>query len=1226
MKVLTNAPSSRITFFLLLSICFFPLSDLQAEKMFTLLKPEQSGIKFRNDFKQDNVQNYFVNEYILNGAGVGVGDLNGDGLPDIVFAGNQVQSRIYLNQGGMKFKDVTKKSGIKNNRWHSGVCLVDLNSDGKLDIYFTATTSNISKTHSNQLYINKGGMKFNEEAAKWGIDDPGLSNHAMFFDMDNDSDLDLYVLNRSISESSEVKNDKMLANSAPNAQADKLFRNNGDGSFSPLGFDEFFVKYEAKGLGILSGDLDFDGNVDMYVSNDYEDKDLLFFGNGDGSFLEKTNFNMGHISYFSMGSDMADFDNDGHLDILTLDMTAEDNKRLKANMSGMNPEKFYQTIAKGDHLQYMFNSLQRNNGDGTFGDVGFLAGISSTDWSWAPLLADFDNDGDKDLVVTNGIRYDLRNSDFKKEHGVITNFVKSWNFLNDNDMFGKEVPGVRQDSLIANLKRYGFNDIKDFDLNKILWRVPSARLPNYAYENMGSMPMKKVSKEWGFDFSGYSQGMAWADLDRDGDLDLVVNNMDDFAHIYENNSDKINKNNYLRIKLEGNKGNVSGFNARVYAYVGTKMQLLEQMPTRGFVSCVEDILHFGIGKSNVVDSLVVIWQGGAKQTLKNIKANQLITLKQVDAKQKHDYLKRTKGLFAEVMPPTVELTHFEESYDDYFKEVLLPHKMSQWGPGMALGDINNDGEVDMVFGQASGRATLLLYQKGNNKFLTQPPKDVNNDKNQEDMGILLFDSDSDGDLDLYVVSGSNEYTVGTAHYQDRLYENLGNGKFKKTKNKLPEMFESGSCVVASDYDSDGDMDLFVGGRQTPGKYPHPCRSYILENNKGKFTDVTAKIAPDLLQPGMVTSALWTDFDADGDRDLIVTGEWMPIMFMENDKGKFKDVTKEKIGEKTEGWWWSVMPLDYDNDGDLDYVAGNLGLNYKYKASKEFPFSVHSDDFDQNGTNDIVLSYYNGGVCFPLRGRSCSSQQIAGIKKDFPSYNLFSEATLDEVYGVEKLSKSLSLDAYNFASSLIENKGDGTFELHSLPDLAQVSTIFGIQPFDFNADGNLDLLINGNLHQSEIETPRADASIGLYLMGDGLGGFHPTPLAESGFINNGDSRGSVMLPVESNRLDILVAVNNSNLQQYSFDDKIGRIEMARPSDEYAILYNKDSTSRKVEFNYGAGYLSQQARFVTLNEASPHVKFFTRGGVFDREVKLAGKNKRRDIKKKKVKHKRLGKSDS
>ena len=1100
---------------LILIVCFYSCNNKQAEpysqEKFISLNPKDSGIAFTNKLIENDSVNYFNYGYIYMGGGVAIGDVNNDGLDDIYFTGNMVNNALYLNKGDLQFEDVSKVSKTKaDDRWVTGVTMVDVNADGWLDIY--VSVSGIWATKKNLLYINKGLNKegiptFVEQAEAYGIADSGNSTQSTFFDYDNDGDLDLYVLNYPPTPfQSSLSYYKRKLQTASSIESNTLYRNNGDNTFTDVtktsGLHQFSLS-----LSVAIGDYNDDGWQDMYVSNDFESLDNFYLNNGDGTFTDQLTKATNQVSFYGMGTDVADINNDGLLDIIQLDMTPKDNRRSKSNMQSMNIEKFENMTKDVFFYQYMQNSLQVNrgideNGIPHFSNVSQLSGVALTDWSWASLFADFDNDGFKDLFVTNGSRREINNKDFfnklKKEHG--------------------------------HKKK------EDMDLLKYIEQMPSEKIENYVFKNNGDITFTDISREWGLNHKGFSNGTAYADLDNDGDLDLVVNNFDEPSIVYKNTTSDKKSLNYLQFKFKGNFKNPLGIGTKVTIYHKGNMQHQELMLTRGFQSSVSPKLHFGLGNYTKVDSILVVWQDGKQQKLNNIVGNKLLELNYSNAIINKLKDKKNSVIFNDITESVnVKYQHQENNFDDYYYQVLLPHKMSQFGPALATGDVNNDGLDDFYIGGASGKLGTI-YKQGINatfsKLKTHGSWEV--DKIKEDTNAIFFDANNDGYLDLYVVSGGNEFYKNSKPYQDRLYINDKNGNFIKSEKALPQIFSSGSKVVPADYDNDGDIDLFVGGRHLPRNYPEPVTSYILRNDSNQsniiFTNVTQDIAPDLKNIGMVTDAVWADFNNDNALDLVLVGEWMPLTFFTNKNGQFTNQTETYNMDQSTGWWSSIIAEDFDKDGDIDFVGGNLGLNYKYKASKEASFDIYADDFDNNKSLDIVLGYYNDGEQFPVRGRQCSSQQIPAIEIKFKDYNSFAEANITDIYSTQSLKNSkIHYKAYNFANSYIENKGNDSFKIKNLPLEAQYASINSILSEDINKDGCLDLIISGNLYASEAETPRNDASYGLYLEGDGKGSFKPVTTFKSGLFINGDVKQAAFIKAKTNKPIIVFAKNNEALQ-------------------------------------------------------------------------------------------------
>ncbi|MFK5889124.1 MAG: VCBS repeat-containing protein [Flavobacteriaceae bacterium] len=1072
-------------------------SNTQDHKtLFSSQSAKTTGINFTNIITESDSLNYFNFPYIYMGGGVAIGDINNDGLEDVFFTSNQNSNKLYLNKGNLKFEDITASAKVAgNNLWNTGVTMIDINNDGYLDIY--VSISGLTTNRKNQLYVNNGDLTFTEEAEKYGIADNGHSTQASFLDYDNDGDLDLYVANYPPNKTSTpIIFYKKKMDNPTLEESDHLYRNNGNNTFTDVTKEAGILNFGLT-LSANIGDFNQDGWPDIYVSNDFTSPDYFYINNKNGSFKEVSKTALKHTTLYGMGADISDYNNDGLLDFIQLDMTAEDNRRLKANMSGMNPNAFWEVVKDGMHYQYMQNSLQLNRGVDEqgqliFSEVSRLAGISTTDWSWAALLADLDNDGWKDLYITNGSRRDVNNTDYFKKLQKKSHFLK-----------------------------LTINDIKN---------IPSEKIENYTYKNNGDLTFSNVSKNWGLNLKGFSTGMAYADLDNDGDLDIVINNVDSVATVYNNKASDNKLTHFLRFKLNGPKTNLNGLGTKIKIQNKGKIQFQEMYLTRGFQSSVEPIVHFGLGNLETIDSVNVVWPDGKSQILRNLKTNKVYTLNYADAVEKDlATAKKTPQLFKNITSENkISFTHQEVKSDDYATQPLLPYSFSNLGPKMAVADVNNDGLDDVFVGNGSGFAGTLFLQQTNGNFKLSKNETFEKDKKSEDIGAAFFDADGDGDQDLYVVSGSYEFIIGSPYLQDRLYLNNGKGIFTKSNN-LPVVNGSGSIVKPADFDNDGDIDLFVGGRLVPGNYPLPAKSYMLQNNgKGVFTDVTEKIAPHFTKLGLVTDAIWTDYNNDKKLDLIVTGEWMTISIFENDNNKFIDKTKQANLENTTGWWSSIAQADFDKDGDMDYIVGNLGLNYKLKATEKEPFEVYAKDFDENGSLDVVLSYFNEGKLYPVRGRSCSSQQNPEVAKKFPSYNQFSVADVSQVYGDEELKSALHYQAKVFTSSYVENLGNGTFKVTALPNLAQLSSINKTIVKDFDGDGNLDCVIAGNLYESEIETPRNDSSIGLFLKGDGKGHFKAISRGESGFYAPGDVKDMVSIKTKDNTNYILTASNRGTL--------------------------------------------------------------------------------------------------
>ena len=1081
------------TFILIFS--FFLCSQ---EPLFTLVDNSKTGINFSNELVDTKEHSIFLYANYYGGSGVGIGDFDNDGLEDIFFAANLLDDKIYKNLGNLEFEDKTKMSGIINNgSWSTGVTVADVNNDGLLDIYVSCELyDDAPLLRRNKLYINQGSFKFKESASEWGVDVDRRTRHSVFFDYNKDGLLDLYLLNHPPN----------TGNFSPFFGKDmslpeynlQLFENKGN---------HFVDVTESAGLNrsgfpnaAVIGDFNKDGWPDIYVANDFDSPDFLYFNNKDKTFTYATETSLRHTSFYSMGVDAADINNDSHLDLMVLDMTAEDNFRLKSNMSGMNPDSFWKVVNDGGHYQYMFNTLQLNNGNDTFSDIAQFTGTAATDWSWSSLVADFDNDGQKDIYITNGLLRDIRNTDADKKIA---------------DIVSKKI----NEYIIQNPNNTEITLWDVVDLKELLDLLPSQKLKNYYYKNHGNLEFSNITDSSGLNQPSFSHGASYVDLDNDGDLDLVVNNVNDKPFIYENNSEN-NGNNFIRLKMIDDRPTLG---TKVKMYYDKEFQYFETTNVRGIYSTSEDVVHFGINKSKTIDSILIEWPDQTLQKIINPKINKTqkvykegITINSKSNINNDKRFNEDKSI--------LNYTHRENYFNDYEKQVLLPHKLSQLGPAIAKGDINGDGLEDLFVGGASGQEASV-YIQNENSF-----EKIDNDiwtkhKALEDIDALFFDSDNDGDLDIYVVSGGNEFMPNSSTYLDRLYINDGNGNFTFRRELLPSNFESGSVVKAFDFDNDGDLDLFVGSRMKPWNYPEPASSYLLVNENGKFSNYNTDQFNDL---GLVTDAEWFDYDNDGDSDIVVVGEWMPITVFKNQDGNFiKEEINTNLGCSSTGWWYSIEVGDLNNDKLPDLIVGNLGLNYKYKASVDEPFEVFYDDFDENGTKDIVLAYYNYGIQFPLRGFSCSSQQVPDLKDKFEKYDIFASLDVQAVYGEENLENALRLSVNTFESAALINN-ESFFDFKPLPNYAQFSSVNDIIIKDFDNDQINDLLIVGNMYHAEIETARNDAGNGLFLKGVGDGSFKEVSVSESGFFAPGDSKKIITLNLGNNDI-ILVANNNDRIQ-------------------------------------------------------------------------------------------------
>jgi enediyne biosynthesis protein E4 len=1133
-----------------------------SSRLFELRSPGQTGIRFANTLTEDDsVYNALDFDNLYNGAGVAIGDVNNDGLQDVYFGGNMVSSRLYLNRGGLRFDDVTQVAGVGTRAWVTGVTMVDINQDELLDIYVSVAGPVTEAERANLLFVNEGpgpdgAPRFAERARAYGIADTGYSTHAAFLDYDRDGDLDLYVLTNALERfNRNLIRPKITNGTAPST--DRLYRNNGDGTFTNVSREAGIV-IEGYGLGVAVSDLNRDGWPDIYVANDFISNDLVWINNRDGTFTNRAATYLKHQTHNGMGVDIADYNNDGRVDIVVLDMLPPDNLRQKMMLQGGSYDMFQVGLRMGYEPQFMRNTLQLNNGPGpdgepSFSEIGQLAGVDATDWSWAPLFADFDNDGLKDLFVTAGYRRDVTNLDYVAFLG---------------DAYGLAPSAERRERLREALRR-----------------LPEVKLPNYVFRNRGDLTFADLSKGWGVHAPGYSNGAAYADLDNDGDLDLVLNNIDDVAFVFENRVDREPNRHFLRVALDGPVGNRNGYGAELTVRAGGASQYVEQWPVRGYTSTVEPILHIGLGAARMADSVQLRWPDGTCQLLTDVAANRTITLKHVDARPCSPDTPREDPRLCEMVTTAggLKFKHSEREVMDFKLTPLLPHKQSAWGPGIAVGDIDGNALDDVYLGTDRGGEKAIYLQLTPGQF-ERKPLDIGRD--HEDMGALVFDAEGDGDNDLYVVSGGSFVAADAELYRHRLYLNDGRGRLRRTTDALPREMSSGASAVAADYDRDGDLDIFVGGRIDAGTYPLPPRSYLLRNDSRpggpvRFSDVTTTVAPGLERIGLVTSALWTDFDGDGLTDLLVVGEWMPLTFFRNAGGRLKNVTAQTGLGATNGWWNSVVAGDFDNDRDVDYVVGNLGLNTRYRASEREPVEVHAADFDGNGSIDPVISRYVQGESYPVASRDVITDQMIGMKARFPRYVDYARATLDRTLSREERERAYVARSVTFASSYVENLGGGKFELRELPLPAQVAPIFGMLADDSDGDGNLDVVAVGNSYAREPQIGWDDAAIGAVLLGDGEGGFRVVNGAASGFYVDGDAKGIAKLVLDDRRSLVLVTQNDDSLRLFSgVRDTHARNVRLAPLDAYAVLTLADGASRRREFYYGSTYLSQSSRYLKV----------------------------------------------
>lgn len=1079
--------------------------------LFQRLTPDQTGITFANTITTDDSLNVQTDAYVYNGAGVAIGDINNDGLPDLFLAGNMVSSRLYLNKGNMRFEDITEAAGVKTDRWCTGVTMVDINNDGYLDIYVSVSGPpwSTGASRANLLFINNGDGTFTESAAKYGIADTGFTTQAVFLDYNGDGYLDLFLLENSPEDFTRgglTVHPAGLRMKSPRSY-NRLYRNNGDGTFTDVSKAAGILTELGYGLGVAVADFNGDGWPDIYVSNDDRPNDVLYINNRDGTFTDKAAEWLRHTSYAGMGIDVADFNNDGWPDILQVDMMPPALRGRKRMSGSTSYGDFLDLGRRGFRPAYTFNTLQLNNGVARGGDVSFseiarLAGVAYTDWSWSALFGDFDNDGYKDIFITSG--YPKAVTDFDYQTAVFA----------ARRARDQRSAKQRERQLLKELRAY--------------------RVPNHVFRNEGGLRFSDQTHAWGLDQPGFSYGAAYGDLTNDGRLDLVVNNIDGTASIYKNVKPRADSSHYLEITLQGTSPNRRGIGSTLILTAGGQRQYLYHSPTRGYMSTVDDREHFGVGRAQRVDSLEVIWPDGRYQVLTALDVDRIVTVKQGDATGKR-LPSRPAPMANHLFQPTdaqraLPYRHKTGNLVDYDVQPLLPYQLSSQGPPIAVADVNGDGLDDVFIGGAAGVPGKLFIQQKDGSFVESTVgQPWVADKDYDDWGALFFDANGDGRPDLYVASGSYHRPPGSRWLQDRLYINQGGGRFVRDTQALPEMLTSTAVVAAGDFTGHGRLDLFVGGRLVPGHYPAPPRSYLLRNDGGKFTDITEEAAPELARPGgMITAAVWIDLDGDGHLDLVTAGEWMPLQFYKNAGGRLHNVTKSMGLPPLRGWWYSLAVGDFNNDGRPDLVAGNLGLNYTYTASQASKFGVYAADFTGNRTTDIVLTQELDGKDYPFFGLARLGPAIYPLTVRFPTYASFADAAIPQMFAASQLQQALHYQVDTFASVYLQNNGDGTFTSFALPDLAQVAPIRAIIAHDVDGDGNLDLIVAGNLYDAEPNTPRADAGNGLWLKGDGHGHFIPVPAMESGFRAPRDVSGLALIKTPTGKA--VLAVNHGDSLQ------------------------------------------------------------------------------------------------
>jgi len=1059
-----------------------PTPENDPHALFALLPSDSTHITFNNQLTEGLNTNVLMYEYFYNGGGVAVGDMNGDGLQDVYFTGNMTENRLYLNKGHLQFEDITTAAGVagRPGPWKTGVAIADVNGDGRQDIFVCYSGRLPGIKRLKQLFINEGNDQhgiphFSEQAAQYGIVDSSYTTQAYFFDYDKDGDLDLLLLNHN-PKNMPVLNENSTA--AIMKQQDplcgvRLYRND-KGHFKDVtqssGLSSSSLSY---GLGAGIADINGDGWPDIYISNDYAVPDCYYVNDHKGRFVNRLQESFGHISQFSMGNNVADINNDGLPDIFTLDMLPEDNRRQKLLFAPDNYEKFDLYLRSGFYYQYMRNMLQLNDGNGHFSEIGQLAGLSNTDWSWAPLWADLDNDGWKDLFVTNGYVRDYTNMDFIKY-----------------------MEGYTQNK--GRLSREDVLDIVD--------HMPSSNVHSYFFHNNGDLSFSNTSAQWGIRQPSNSNGAAWVDLDNDGDLDLVVNNLNLPAFVYENRARQMAGNHYLQVQLKGGGMNTEGVGARLTLYSKGRMQCLEQMPQQGYQSTVSSILHFGLGKDSVTDSLRVVWPSGRQQVIRGVGVDKLLVIAEKDASGNFHEPVDPAPIFEEVSSP-LAYKPVQAAINDYKRQPLLVNPMSFSGPCIATGDVNGDGLEDVFVGGDNGRAGVLYIQQRGGGFqpLTEPALET--DKASVDADAVFFDANGDGHADLYVASGGyHNYREGDSLLDDRLYLGDGKGHFTRSREALPHMRVSKGCVRVGEVNGDGHPDLFVGGRVIPGQYPGTPPSYLLINDgKGHFTDQVAVLAPGLGKAGMVTDAVWADMNGDGAQDLIVAGEWMPIAVYINHKGKLENRTRDYFDKEYSGWWNRLWVGDLDGDGKPDLVAGNLGLNSQCRADEGHPAELYYKDVDGNGTVDPFLCFYIKDTSYPFLTRDELLQQVANMSKRFPDYKTYANARINDIMGPGGMEGAGRLQANCLRTCYFSSGADGRLHEKSLPPQVQYAPVWTITALDYDGDGKKDLLLCGNINHARIRFGKYDANYGCLLHGDGKGNFSYIGQRESGFHLSGDVR-------------------------------------------------------------------------------------------------------------------------
>jgi len=1095
--------------------------------LFTLLPSSYSGVRFENRLTDTPDLNVFTYRNYYNGGGVALGDLTGDGLPEIVLTSNQGGTRLYLNEGKFRFRDVTAEAGLHSRGWTTGVTLADVNDDGLLDIYVCHAGLD-PKLRANELYINQGldahGVPtFVEQAAAYGVADSGYSTQAVFFDYDRDGDLDLFVINNSPRPVAgfDLKNTRTVRDPLG---GDRLYRNDGGHFVDVSAAAGIYGSEIGLGLGVGVSDLSRDGWPDIYVANDFFERDYLYINQGDGTFAERLEQEMPYISLSSMGLDIADVNNDGWPDVYVADMLPDDERRLKTTTAFENWHRLQEEVRNDFHYQFTRNMLHLNNRNGTFSDIGQMAGVARTDWSWSPLIADLDLDGYKDLYVTNGLAKDVTSQDYIA-------------FLRSRETMVQATRGAR------------------VDFQRLVAAMSSTKLPNYAFRNRGDSTFANESAAWGLDTPSFSSGAAYGDLDGDGAVDLVVNNVNQEAFVYRNNARTLTPNHYLQVRLEGAGANRFAIGAKVTLWSGAQQFFQEEEPTRGFQSSVDYVLTFGVGLRDTLDSVKVEWpdREGRVSLLTRVAANQRLTMRESESRAPSPEPRAPSAPILRDVTDAVALpyTHHENDFVDFDREPLIPKLLSTEGPMVAVGDVNGDGLDDMFIGGAKGQAGKLLIQRPDGRFVSTNEKLFEADATSEDLGAVFFDANGDGYPDLYVVSGGSEFSPGSPALQDRLYLNDGRGNFRKAVGSLPPEDVSGSRVAAADYDGDGDVDLFVGGRVVPWHYGADPKSTLLQNDgHGHFTDVTRQLAPELEHVGMVTDAIWRDVDGDGRPDLIVVGEWMPITVFHN-AGGGKLVRRSTPGlEHSEGWWNRIIAGDFTGKGRVDFIVGNVGLNTRLHSSEQEPMTMYVKDFNGSGASKQIISLFHHGTSCPIAMRDELIAALPYLKARYPRYADYAGQTVSDIFSPAELAGATLKQTHTLATMLARNNGDGSFTLVPLARAAQLAPVYAILARDLDGDGKPDLLLAGNFDGVQPEIGRMSAGYGLMLRGDSRGGFTPLRATESGFTVPGQARD--IQRVRTRRGDLYVVTrNNDRPLIFRASERERALAALRVDDDHAV---------------------------------------------------------------------------